>query len=760
MTHRVVFTPSGHSGDVAPGTTVLEAARRMGADLDTVCGGRGICGRCQVLPSVGNFAKWTIDSRPDALSEPGPTELVYSGARPLQPGNRLGCAATICGDVVIDVPPGSQVHRQVVRKDLDLAAMEIDPHFSLYYVEVEPVVLGEATSAARLLCAAVAEQHGRSTPTVAATVLPMLHAALTSMNGAATVAIRLGGGFGADTVVAAWPGFVESSYGIAVDVGSTTIAGHLLDLASGEVVASAGRMNPQIRFGEDLMSRVSYVMMNPGGERELTAIVREGIDQLIGELLDGTGVTREQVLEIVLVGNPIMHHVLLGIDPTPLGGAPFTLATDEAVSGAATELQLDLPRAGFYVGPCIAGHVGADTAAAVLAEGPHRSTGTQLLVDIGTNAEIVLGDQHQQFAASSPTGPAFEGAQISCGQRATAGAIEKVRIDPLTLEPRFRVIGTDVWSDEPGFAAAVSATGVTGICGSGIIDVVAEMFLSGIIDPDGAIRGSLATTSTRVVATGRTYSYVLYETDEQRLAISQNDVRAIQLAKAALRAGIDLLVEHAGNPEITDVRLAGVFGAHIDPVRALVLGLVPDCPIAGVPCRQRGRCRRRPSTVVPAAPVRDGGRSAQDREDRDGHRAALPGALRERDGVPARRRCRHRISPRSSICRHEPPRRRPPDRVAGARADGHPLPTRTHHERQRSPPFRRPSRSAIPASSHHDRGRSLPSTGAQAGRVGERRRSGVAGVQRRDHPRGGGHRGTGLPERPRPLCRRRRRCRG
>jgi uncharacterized 2Fe-2S/4Fe-4S cluster protein (DUF4445 family) len=403
--------------------------------------------------------------------------------------------------------------------------------------------------------------------------LAMPRPAVNQGGGAVTVVIDDG-----DDVVAVWPGFVDEAYGVAVDIGSTTIAGHLCDLTTGEVLASAGRMNPQIRFGEDLMSRVSYVMMNPGGDRDLTESVRTALDGLIGELVDQVHTFREYVLEVVLVGNPIMHHIVLGLDPTPLGEAPFTLTTNRALVTRATDLDLTLPYGRCYVAPCIAGHVGADTAAAILAEAPHRAEAIQLLVDVGTNAEIVLGDASGVFAASSPTGPAFEGAQISAGQRATAGAIERVRIDPATLEPRIKVIGVERWSDEPGFAADVTATGVTGICGSGIIDVVAEMFLAGVIDRNGVVDGTLAERSRRVVADGRTFSYVLWETDGERIVITQNDVRAIQLAKAALRAGIDLLVEHAGRPAIDEIRLAGAFGAHIDPVRAMVLGLVPDCP--------------------------------------------------------------------------------------------------------------------------------------------------------------------------------------
>jgi uncharacterized 2Fe-2S/4Fe-4S cluster protein (DUF4445 family) len=279
------------------------------------------------------------------------------------------------------------------------------------------------------------------------------------------------------------------------------------------------------------------------------------------------------VLEVTLVGNPIMHHLLLGIDPTPLGGAPFPLTVDDALRMPARELGLPVhPGARAYVLPCIAGHVGADTAGVVLSEAPHLADDVSLLVDVGTNAEIVLGNRERLLAASSPTGPAFEGAQISCGQRAAPGAIERVRIDPETLEPRIRVIGADAWSDEPGFAAAH----VTGVCGSGIIEAIAELHLAGILTTDGTIDGSLAERSSRVVADGRTFSYVLWR-GEPELVITQNDVRQIQLAKAALHAGCVLLMERYGIDGVDRIRLAGAFGAHIDPVHALILGLVPDC---------------------------------------------------------------------------------------------------------------------------------------------------------------------------------------
>ncbi len=586
--HRVVFTPSGIETAAPEGSTVLDAARAAGVDIDSVCGGRGLCGRCQVAPSNGQFAKWGLTSSGDALSAPGPAELDYRGRRPLKPDHRLSCQVAVLGDAVIDVPAQSQVHSPVVRKAIDLGEITIDPVVTLHYLELNTAELGDEISDAERVVEALADDWELPNVAVAARALPALSAAIAEGKGAVTAVVHTRRrGFEADPavvdrqVLTVRPGYSDEAYGVAVDVGSTTVAGYLLDLATGEVAATAGRMNPQIRFGEDLMSRVSYAMLNPGGTAELIRAVREAIDGLVGELCQTAGVERTSVCDLVVVGNPIMHHLVLGIDPTPLGAAPFTLAVRDGVWAMAADIGVDLPDAALYVGPCIAGHVGADAVAAMMSEGPHRSSSPQLLVDVGTNAEIVLGDGRQVWAASSPTGPAFEGAQISCGQRATAGAIERVQIDPATLEPRFKVIGSDLWSDDPGFDDALGSLEVSGLCGSGIIEVIAEMFLVGIIDHRGVIGGELAERSPRIIADGRTFCYVL-QTQPVPLLVTQNDVRAVQLAKAALRAGIDLLTEHAGIAEVADVRLAGAFGAHISPVHAMVLGLVPDGPVDGV----------------------------------------------------------------------------------------------------------------------------------------------------------------------------------
>ena len=564
----VVFTPSGRRGRFEHGTTVLEAARRLGVDLDSVCGGRGICGRCQVEVAEGEHAKHGIASSPAHLTPAGELEARYAAERGLAEGRRLGCTACVAGDLVVDVPPESQLYRQVVRKEADAHPIELDPVVRLHYVELVDAELGESTGDLRRLKDALASEWDLRALGVDLHVLAELQPALRDGDGAVTVAVH-----DESTITAVWPGLHDVAFGIAFDIGSTTVAGHLCDLLTGEVLASAGEMNPQIRFGEDLMSRVSYVMLNPGSERELTRAVRGCLAKLTAELARAAEIDRRDVLEVTLVGNPIMHHLLLGIDPTPLGAAPFSLAVDEAVRLPARDVGVPVhPGARAYVLPCIAGHVGADTAGVLLSEAPYLGDEVNLVVDVGTNAEIVLGNRDRLLAASSPTGPAFEGAQISCGQRAAPGAVERVRIDPETLEPRLRVIGSDAWSDEAGFAEVQ----VTGVCGSGIIEAVAELYLAGVLTTDGTIDGALAQRSSRIVPDGRTYSYVLWR-GEPELVITQSDVRQIQLAKAALHAGCRLLLDHYGIERVERIRLAGAFGTHIDPVHALVLGLVPDC---------------------------------------------------------------------------------------------------------------------------------------------------------------------------------------
>lgn len=578
----VLFMPSGKRGRFPVGTPVLDAARQLGVYVESVCGGRATCGRCQVSVQEGHFAKHGISSANDHLSPLGPKEERYDRVRGLPEGRRLSCSTQILGDLVIDVPQDTVINAQVVRKAADERVFDRNPAIRMCYVEVEEPDMEKPLGDLDRLKAALAADWHFDDLDVDFHLIPKVQQILRKGEWRVTAAIHKDQDDDRARLVALYPGLKNEAYGIACDIGSTTIAMHLSSLLSGRTVASAGTSNPQIRFGEDLMSRVSYVMMNPDGREAMTLAVREALNELIDRVCADGGVSRTDILDSVFVGNPIMHHLFLGIDPTELGGAPFALAVSGAVRVKSSEIGLSMNEGTrTYLLPCIAGHVGADAAAATLSEGPHRQEEMMLLVDIGTNAEIVLGNSARVVAASSPTGPAFEGAEISSGQRAAPGAIERIRIDAVTLEPRFRVIGVEPWSDEPGFAEAAAATGITGICGSAIIEVIAEMYLAGLISEDGVVDGAMAPRSPRILQNGRTFSYLVHD-GEQRITVTQNDVRAIQLAKAALYAGVKLLMDKQGIDHVDRIGLAGAFGTFIDPKYAMVLGLIPDCDLARV----------------------------------------------------------------------------------------------------------------------------------------------------------------------------------
>jgi len=584
----VIFTPSGKRGRFAPGTPVLTAARQLGVDLDSVCGGRGICSKCQITPGYGSFPKHGVTVAGDALSDWNAVEQRYKDKRGLTEGRRLGCQARIQGDVVIDVPPESQLHRQVVRKAASARTIAMDPATRLYYVEVAEPDMHEPSGDLERLAQALRDQWQIERIQAGPVILRKLQPALRKGKWAVTVAVFADHRGGPAQILDLWPGFHEGPLlGLAIDLGSTTIAAHLTDLSTGAVVAAGGVMNPQIRFGEDLMSRVSYAMMNPGGDVEMTAAVRLAINDLARSVATEAGADAASIIEVVVVCNPVMHHLFLGIDPVELGQAPFALATSGALSLPARELELTAlnPEARLYTLPCIAGHVGADAAAVALSEAPEKSEDLVLIVDVGTNAEILLGNRNRVLACSSPTGPAFEGAQISSGQRAAPGAIERIEIDPATKEPRFKVIGSDLWSTEPGFAAATAKTGISGICGSGIIEAVAEMRMAGIVDAAGLIGSPEQTGTARCIAEGRTHAYLIHDASAEggpRITVTQGDIRAIQLAKAALYAGAKLLMDELGVDKVDRVVLAGAFGAHISAKHAMVLGMIPDCPLEQV----------------------------------------------------------------------------------------------------------------------------------------------------------------------------------
>ena len=583
----VVFTPSGKRGHFPTGTPILTAARQLGVDLDSVCGGRGICSKCQITPSYGEFSKHGVTVHDNALSDWNKVEQRYKDKRGLIDGRRLGCQATVQGDVVIDVPPESQVHKQVVRKRAEARDIVLDPSTKLYYVEVAEPDMHDPSGDLERLRDALREQWDLQNVAADLNILQKMQPVLRKGEWKVTVAVHLGDAENTPRIMHIWPGYYDGTvYGLAVDLGSTTIAAHLCDLQTGEVLASSGVMNPQIRFGEDLMSRVSYSMMNKGGAEEMTRAVREGMCGLFTQIASEAEIDIELIVDAVFVCNPVMHHLFLGIDPFELGQAPFALATNNAMRLRADDLDLNIhPSARIYLLPCIAGHVGADAAAVALSEAPDKSESLVLVVDVGTNAEILLGNKEKVLACSSPTGPAFEGAQISSGQRAAPGAIERVEIDPVTKDPRFKVIGCDLWSDDPEFKTQIAASGITGICGSGIIEMVAEMRMRGIVDAPGLIGAPAQTGTDRCFLDGRTYSYLVYDGTAEggpRITITNRDIREIQMAKAALYSGARLLMDKFGVDVVDRVVLAGAFGAHISPKHAMVLGMIPDAPLEKV----------------------------------------------------------------------------------------------------------------------------------------------------------------------------------
>ena len=574
----IIFTPSGIRGEVPEGTSVLDAARSLGVDLDSVCGGRGICSKCQITPGKGEFPKFAITVGDDAISEWNEVEERYSKKRGLAKGRRLGCQVKIINDVVIDVPPESQIHKQVVRKEIDQRDITLKPIIKVLYIEVKLPSMEEPLGDSERIISALKEQWKLEKVYLKFNLLGQIQKLLRESNWKISCVLKFDYKSESYEVIDVYSGLFEGKIlGLAIDIGSTTVAAHLCDLLSGEVLGSEGIMNPQIKFGEDLMSRVSYAMLNTDGASEMTDAIRVGINSLIATILGKLKIDRREIYEVVFVANPVMHHLLLGINPIELGQAPFALSNSSAVTIESKEIGIKINENGtVYFLPCIAGHVGADAAAVILSETPYHADELCLIVDVGTNAEIVLGSKNGILACSSPTGPAFEGAQISCGQRAAPGAIERVKIDQDTKKPFFKIIGNENWLSDESLNDQIE---VTGICGSGIIEAIAEMRLSGIVDETGLIGSAEQTGSDRCIRDGRTNSFILVSGRDKSIKISNSDIRAIQLAKAALYAGAKLLMDKYKVSNVDRIILAGAFGTHISPKHAMILGMIPDCPL-------------------------------------------------------------------------------------------------------------------------------------------------------------------------------------
>jgi uncharacterized 2Fe-2S/4Fe-4S cluster protein (DUF4445 family) len=563
---QICFTPSGLKHKADTGITILKVAQDAGVAIRSLCGGYGQCHQCWIEVSEGKHPKFGVDCIAENSGELTQIEKQLIKDNPQYKGMRLACQTSIEGDLVIDVPEGSQEHKAYISKKNISQDYTLSTAIQLIDCKLEESTLDENPSSTENLLAQLEKQGIHATFDFS--LLSSLQGLIHNNKGELSVAVR-----DSKTVVAVYPKAEHQIIGAAVDIGSTTLAIYVYDLKTGKLIFESSAMNPQIRYGEDLMSRVSYVMMNKDGDKKLTKAVRNKLTEMFHESCEKLNLDLDKLLEIVLVGNPIMHHIFFGISPVELGQAPFTVATREWMDVDAQALGFDLyPKTRLSFLPLIAGHVGADTAAAYLSQMHIMHSQTTLLVDIGTNAEIMLSKNGNVYATSSPTGPAFEGAEISSGVRATHGAIERVRIDKDNLSISFKVIGINSWSDEEEFKS--SKQDAIGICGSGIIEAIVSLAEAGIIDQTGLFVESSA--PERFSKVGNTTRFLLVDQGDKSIYIEQVDIRSIQLAKAALSAGVSLLMDYLDCTEFDQVLLAGAFGAHLDARYVAMLDIIPS----------------------------------------------------------------------------------------------------------------------------------------------------------------------------------------
>lgn len=562
---QICFTPSGLKRKGKNGETLLKVAQDAGVALRSLCGGYGQCHQCWVEVSEGKHSKFGVECKAENVSSVTTLERQLIADNPIYIGKRLACQTCVKGDLVIDVPEESQEHKAYISKKNAKQDYSLSSAISIFNCNLEESTLDKNPSATENLLLQLKKQGVNAK--VDFNLLGDLQGLISKTKGKLTVAVRDN-----NKVVAIYPQGELQVIGAAIDIGSTTLALYVYDLQNGRLNYESSAMNPQIRYGEDLMSRVSYVMMNKDGENKLAQAVRNKITEMLHNACEILELQLDKLLEIIVVGNPIMHHIFFGISPVELGQAPFTVATRGWLDIDAQKLGLDLyPNTRISSLPLIAGHVGADTAAAYLSQMDIMHSQTTLLVDIGTNAEIMLAKEGKVYATSSPTGPAFEGAEISSGVRATYGAIERVRIDKETLNIRYKVIGCDFWSDEPNFELANIKP--IGICGSGIIEAIVSFAETGIIDQSGLFVDSIA--SDRFSKSGNTVRFLLVDQGEQSIFIEQVDIRSIQLAKAALSAGVSILMDYLHCTNFDQILLAGAFGAHLDARYVALLDIIP-----------------------------------------------------------------------------------------------------------------------------------------------------------------------------------------
>jgi len=573
MDFIIIFQPSGRRGTVEEGKTILDASRELGVDIESVCGSAKVCGKCKVKIEEGYFEKFGIESRISHLSPLTQQEQKHMEPKEIMDNYRFACATEVHGDILVFVPEVSRGAQQVVLETGKERVFTLDPAVLKYYVELKPATLEDHRGDFERLKGALCSKYPQLDEklTIDYFILKKLPTVLRKGKWNSTITI-----WQDREIIDIEPGFNEDMVGVAVDIGTTTIVAYLCDLHTGKVLSRKSMMNPQVRYGEDVLSRVSYAMMEDNGLEKMHNTIIESINSLVKKMTEEVGLSSADVQEIILVFNTVMHHIALNIDPIYMGRTPFAPAINESLDIKARDLKIEInPCGNVHVLPILAGFVGADNMAVLIAAEPYTQEEMRLIIDIGTNGEIDVGNMNQILTTSCATGPALEGAQIKFGMRAAPGAIECIRIDPETLEPRYKVIGNEVWYPEN------QNLGAKGVCGSGIIDAIAELFKSGIIANSGRFNKELQSfPRVRKGADGRMEYVVCWAAETsigQDISITIGDVRAVQLAKSALYVGAKYLMEKLGIEKIHSVTLAGAFGSFIDRESASVIGMFPDC---------------------------------------------------------------------------------------------------------------------------------------------------------------------------------------
>jgi uncharacterized 2Fe-2S/4Fe-4S cluster protein (DUF4445 family) len=559
---QVIFLPSGRRGEVPEGKTVLEASRELGVGIESLCGGNRSCGKCKVKWVEGNLSPFT-EEEGKLIAESERTE-----------GYRLGCAAQILGNVQILVPEGSRTQEQVVRKEASERSIELKPAIALQFVELPPPSLHDPLGDFDRLQKALSERYRLPEIQIDYPALLKLPHKLRQGHWKVTSATWM-----EREILDVKSDQADDVYGVAIDVGTTTVAAYLCNLKTGELIATQSMMNPQVVYGEDVMSRITYTVTHPDGLQKVHQSIIGALNQLIGAVAKRSGLSSDDILELTIVGNTAMHHLLLNIDPQYLAVSPFTPVVHRSMDIKARDLGLKVhASANVHILPVEAGFVGADNVGVLIAEEPHRQDAMVLIIDIGTNGELVMGNRERLLSSSCATGPALEGAHIKFGMRAAPGAIERVSIDPDTLEVNFKTIEEKDWQSESKGASAI------GICGSGIIDVVAELFRNKIVLQSGRFSESIPSPRLRI--SGQGPEFVVAWKDEtsigKDITITQRDIRNVQLAKAALYTGAKLMMKKLGIGKLNKVILAGAFGTYVNPEAATILGMFPDCDLQDV----------------------------------------------------------------------------------------------------------------------------------------------------------------------------------